>query len=233
MARIINGCLICQSKLVYNPAQAMDVTCLCCGKKDKSYVICPNGHYICDECHRKNILQVVEKVCLASDLNDPLDLALRIFNLPALHMHGPEYHSIVPAVLITAYANWCQVDKAPLIREAIERGKQVRGGFCGSHGICGAAAGVGIAFALINKVTPCSVQERGLANKMTALALLQISQYGGPRCCKRESILAIEVAKKEFACFGEDSDIKYICSQYVDNEECIEMACPYHPTNAK
>lgn len=35
-----------------------------------------------------------------SDLTDPVELALCVFDLQKLHMHGPEYHSIVPAVLL-------------------------------------------------------------------------------------------------------------------------------------
>jgi hypothetical protein len=75
------------------------------------------------------------------------------------------------------------------------RGKAIFGGICGTHGACGACIGVGIAYSLIHKVTPYSKEDRGEANRMTALALCAISCYGGPRCCKRDSITAIETAK--------------------------------------
>ncbi|MGI5891943.1 MAG: DUF5714 domain-containing protein [Bacillota bacterium] len=229
MSKINTGCLLCQEELCYNPSAPIDVICMCCGKQKKSYVTCANGHYVCDECHRKKILLVVEELCMVSDLTDPVELALQIFRLPGLNMHGPEYHSIVAAVLVTAYTNITKDKNAQVIKEAINRGKDVKGGVCGSHGCCGAAVGVGIAYAIINNVIPYSKVERGLANKMTALALLQISLYGGPRCCKRDAMIAIEVARREFPYFENKSNSRYICNQYPDNKECINEKCPYHP----
>jgi hypothetical protein len=65
---------------------------------------------------------------------------------------------------------------------------------------------------------------------MTALALSAISRYGGPRCCKRDSITAIETAKKHFNCFDHAGESKYVCSQFMYNDMCLKNACPYYPT---
>ncbi len=66
---------------------------------------------------------------------------------------------------------------------------------------------------------------------MTALALSVISQYGGHRCCKRDSITAIETAKRHFGYFDNARESKYVCSQFVYNDMCLKDACPYYPLN--
>ncbi|MBN2038406.1 MAG: SAM-dependent methyltransferase [Spirochaetes bacterium] len=225
----ISGCMVCGRELYYTPDKTLRANCFYCGKEDITNVFCLEGHYVCDECHRKDISELVELECNNSDLTDPLELALRIFDLPKLHMHGPEYHCIVPAVLVTAYFNSISKKNSPAIREAINRGKAIFGGICGTHGACGACIGIGIAYSIIHQVTPYSKKERGNANRMTALALTDISRHKGPRCCKRDSITAIETAVKHFGCFSNSGKTGYICIQYADNDMCIRNKCPYYP----
>lgn len=227
----VTGCLVCGQELIYLPDKPLRAHCYYCGKKAITHSFCPEGHYVCDDCHTQDILKLVELTCLKSDATDPLALLLEIFQLPALHMHGPEYHSIVPAVLVTAYGNSIKQKEQAAITEAIARGKTVPGGVCGTHGSCGAGIGIGIAYALIHQVTPYAKKHRGNANRMTALALEAISKLGGPRCCKREATLAVEIARRYFGCFELDHSEKnrYSCSQYKRNEMCIKNACPYYP----
>lgn len=225
----ISGCMVCGAELICTPDKPFQAECYYCGKQELTHVFCLEGHYVCDDCHRKDILELVEQICLDSDLADPIELALCIFDLPKLHMHGPEYHSIVPAVLVAAYGNSAKYKDSEVIKEAISRGKSIIGGICGTHGACGAGISVGIAYSIIHQVTPYSKEERGNANRMTALALTAISQFGGPRCCKRDSMVAIEIAKKHFGCFTDYGESKYICSQFVYNEMCIRSECPFYP----
>ena len=225
----ISGCMVCGQELFYTPDKPFRAKCFYCGKEDITHVFCLEGHYVCDECHRQGILELVEFECNNSNLTDPIELALNIYNLPKLHMHGPEYHCIVPAVLVTAYGNSTGNKSSADIKEAITRGKAIFGGICGTHGACGAGIGVGIAYSIIHKVTPYSKEDRGEANRMTALALTNISQHGGPRCCKRDSMTAIETAKRHFGCFTDSSKSKYICSQFANNDLCIKNKCPYYP----
>lgn len=224
-----SGCRVCGGELVYVADAFIDVKCMCCGKEEKTNTVCANDHYICDECHRGEILDVVEQVCITTDLTDPVEIALKIFKLPGLHMHGPEYHSVVAAVLVTAYGNSVKDKQVQAIKEAIKRGRDIKGGFCGFHGACGAGLGVGIAYSVIHQVTPYVKEERGAANRMTAQALLEISRYGGPRCCKRDAMIAIETAKRNFKEFDNTGRSKYICSQFIKNQSCIQGDCPYFP----
>ena len=224
-----SGCLICGGELVYLPNKSYSLECEYCTRKYKTSVFCINGHYVCDQCHSKGILGLVENLCQKSNDVNPYTLAQEIFLLPELNMHGPEYHSIIPAIIVTAYDNLHEKKKDLDIKEAIYRGQKIIGGACGSHGACGAAIGVGIAYSIIHEVTPFSSKTRGTAQKLTALGLLEISQYGGPRCCKRDGLLSINVAVKHFFKAPFSLENSYVCNQYRGNELCIKTACPYFP----
>lgn len=221
------GCMVCGGELYCTPDIALRAKCYYCGKDSVTHCFCPEGHYVCDACHRKNILDLVLQVCMDCASANPLKLALTVFDLRKLHMHGPEYHSIVPAVLVAAYGNAVNKKDEEAIREAISRGESVNGGFCGTHGACGAAIGVGIAYSMIHQVTPYSAEERGIANRMTALALETVGRFGGPRCCKRDSIASIEVAIEHFGCYEHFGDVCYRCVQSSNNPMCINARCPY------
>lgn len=233
----MSDCMVCGSKLIYTgdfiENKSVRMRCYFCGKEEDARSLCINGHYVCNECHSRSILETVEQVCMNNDWIDPMKIAEQIFKLPELHMHGPEYHSIVPAVLVTASGNITGDKRLSVIKEAIKRGEEVKGGFCGSHGACGAGIGVGIAYSIIHRVTPYSEDHRGAANRVTALALSKISEFGGPRCCKRDSIAAIEVAKKTFKEFEVCIDFQYACGQSGRNSGCIHHKCPYFIPGAR
>ncbi len=47
---------------------------------------------------------------------------------------------------------------------------------------------------IISKSNPLAEEEWGLSNLMTSASLAAIGKIGGPRCCKRDSFLAIGTA---------------------------------------
>jgi hypothetical protein len=228
-----SGCMVCGQPLIFTPDLTFACACALCGKTERTHAYCVNGHFVCDQCHRKNILERVEEACLNSTLTDPAKLLARLFLLPGLHMHGPEYHSMVPAALVAAYCNQTGENGESAVREALRRGRDIIGGICGPHGACGAGIGVGIAYSVLHRVTPFSREERSEANRMTSLALLAVSRTGGPRCCKRDSMLAVETAMEYFPCFSGLEKPSYRCSQYRENNTCIRTECPYYPVRAE
>ncbi len=221
-----SGCVICGKELVYHEHSSL-ATCKICSREQLTTVTCRDGHFVCDQCHSRDILELLEQYCLQTDISDPIKLAEQIFELPGLKMHGPEYHSIVPAIIVTAHGNNTKQKNAADIHTAIERGKSIPGGVCGSHGACGAAIGVGIAYSIINSVTPLSKESRGEDNRLTAEALLAISKYGGPRCCKRETITTLELSRQSIPGFKHNPDINHQCSQFERNKDCLGSECPY------
>ena len=71
---------------------------------------------------------------------------------------------------------------------------------------------------------------RLLDNKMTSKALDAIGSIGGPRCCKRDSymaiISAIDYVAENFNIQMEKPVIKCIHSD--KNNQCIKERCPFH-----
>lgn len=228
-----SGCLICGAELEYFTEQ-LSCTCHFCGTTDTANARCAQGHYICEECHRSSANDVIERYCVHSDSLDPATLAATLMHHPSVNMHGPEHHFLVPAVLLAAYCGVKGVakeEKSALIRTARQRSEDVKGGFCGLHGACGAGIGTGIFISLITGATPLSTRERGMSNRMTAESLLEIAQTGGARCCKRDSFLAILAAvrfvRNELGILlPVGNEIRCTFSEL--NRECLKAHCRFN-----
>ncbi len=221
-------CLICGAPLKYSEQQTQ-MECAICHKKEYSKTACENGHYICNECHTQGI-DSIYGVCLAETSKDPILIIKKLMSLRFCHMHGPEHHVLVGAALLTAYKNaGGDIDLPKALREMQSRGKQVPGGACGFWGACGAGVSAGMFVSIVTGSTPLAGQAWGLSNKMTACALGAIGEVGGPRCCKRDSYLAIERAA-EFvrAHLGVEMELGEIkCTHYAQNNQCIGKRCPF------
>jgi hypothetical protein len=228
------GCLVCGKELVYGPTEKLE--CFCCHRIYDANVKCANGHFVCDDCHSMPANELIETYCISTELEDPLEMALYLMRSPQVKLHGPEHHFLVPAVLLAAYYN---IEKDPeqkvaKIKEARVRSSKILGGFCGFYGDCGAAVGTGIFISLITNSTPLSKQEWKLSNLMTAKSLLIIANHGGPRCCKRNSFLAINQAAsflKENFNVTININRKIGCEFTDLNKECLKKKCPFYPKN--
>jgi hypothetical protein len=224
-------CLICGQPLEYF-IETRPLSCLVCGQAFNAEVACQAGHYVCDDCHRFSPNDLIAQTCLTSTSTNPVALAQAIMASPLVSMHGPEHHFLVPAVLVSAYYNATgQPDeKARQLQRARSRAEKVPGGFCGSHGDCGAAVGTGIALSLISGATPLARAEWALANRMTAYSLLAVAEHGGPRCCKRNTYLALREAVRQIEqAFGVrlEQPERIACSHSTLNRECRGADCPY------
>ncbi|HEY3445695.1 MAG TPA: DUF5714 domain-containing protein [Myxococcales bacterium] len=228
-----SGCLICGSALAYSQERSAR-TCALCGQPASSDAACTAGHFVCDGCHKKGALDVIESVCRASAETNPVALANQLMRSPTFHMHGPEHHFLVPAVLLTSFCNAAgrTAEKEKMLQEARRRSDAVLGGFCGFWGACGAAVGVGIFFSVATGATPLSTKEWRLSNEATARVLTEVARLGGPRCCKRDTFVSLEGAAK---LAGEALGVslapagKIVCRFSAQNRECLKQACPFFP----
>lgn len=223
-----SGCMICGEPLYYR-AEPVSRTCDVCGQVFETNVACGNGHYVCDNCHRGDTLDHMEALLVKSTETNPILLADKVFHLPTMKMHGPEHHSMVPAVLETAAQNQQGIRDVEKIRETIRRGKDIKGGSCGYHGACGACVGAGIAESVHTGAKPSSKEERGRAMQATGSALMAIGAFGGPLCCKRDSIASIENYMEYSGRFAQAEPAEYICSFSKYNKGCLTTDCPYFP----
>lgn len=227
------NCLICGKPLVYLQGQE-EMICSICGESFSSSARCEDGHFVCDGCHEEKGIQSIREVCLAASSKNPIEILQEIMKDPYIYMHGPEHHILVGASLLTAYNNsGGQTDLSASLEEMIRRGRQVPGGACGFWGCCGAAVSSGIFFSLVTETTPLSGGSWGLAQRCTAAALEKISAVGGPRCCKRDSVLAvlaaIDFVKDHLGVAMEGRDMEIRCGFSPRNGECLGRNCPFHP----
>lgn len=227
--RHVSGCIICGEELVYQSNSCTAASCFFCGREAITPCICGAGHYVCDSCHQQEGLEVIRSVCLNSREKDLIALMNRIRNHPAVPMHGPEHHALVPGVILAAYRNSGGKISQDIISTGINRGSNVPGGVCGFWGCCGAAVGAGIAAALILEATPLKAAERQNALAFTAKILTEIARIKGGRCCQRDSWLALVSASRlSAAFFGRALPAEAVlhCNQYEKNPECIRARCP-------
>ena len=231
------GCLICGKELVYFETER-DLVCMYCGETHSANASCVDGHFVCDRCHGSSANDLIERTCLQETGSDPLALAIKLMRSPQFHMHGPEHHFMVPAVLLAAWHNQSagpQGDLAKQLAQARKRAEIVPGGFCGFQGACGAAIGTGIFVSVITESTPTSKETWGLSNLMTAESLKAIAEPGGPRCCKRDSFLALLTAMEFMKVhFGATWQVEQpvICTFISLNKECIHRDCPFFGAQA-
>jgi len=227
------GCLICGKELLYAQISEEKI-CYYCGNESTGNVNCPDDHFICDTCHSSSANDLIETFCNHTDLIDPMEIAIILMHNTSITMHGPEHHYLVPAVLLAAYVNSnkdLNINKASVLRIAKLRASKVPGGFCGTHGNCGAGVGTGIFISIITGSTPLAKEEWKLGNTMTAKSLLAIAEQGGPRCCKRDSFIAIstsaEFLEKHFNTKLPVS--KVVCEFSGRNKQCLFEMCDYFP----
>ena len=160
---------------------------------------------------------------------DPMILLEQAMAHPSVTMHGPEHHAIVPAVIVASVANAGHRVPDGALDKAVERGRKVPGGWCGSHGSCGAAIGVGIAVSVLTGATPLKGEERSLSLAATSFALSRMLD-DEPRCCKRASRVAIESAidfLRERLAVSLATDGPSACTYTRRNAQCPGRACPY------
>lgn len=227
-----HGCLVCGSDLVFG-AEPGQATCYYCGKVFMTDTVCSRGHYVCDQCHRAPAEEMIFTYCSATQETDPIAIARTLMETPQVKMHGPEHHFLVPAALLAAYYNVTgrPDQKCRKIGKARQRADNIKGGFCGTHGDCGAAVGAGIFLSIITGATPLSREEWKLSNLITARSLETIAIHGGPRCCKRNTFLAIQsavdfVQEHLGVTIPIREPVRCTFSEY--NKECLAKECPFY-----
>ncbi|HCC53876.1 MAG TPA: radical SAM protein, partial [Desulfobulbaceae bacterium] len=223
-----SGCMVCGQEITYR-AHEREVACHYCGGVKKTNALCIEGHYICDACHQQDGLSAIRLLCAETKEQDMLVLLDTIRRHPAIPLHGPEHHAMVPGIILATYRNRGGKISREDILAGIERGSKVPGGVCGFWGNCGAAAGVGIAFSVLLAATPLTPKARQQVQKITSRVLGAIAQTQGARCCQRETVTAL----REAALFSHRllpvslrAEADFACRQFTANRECIRGQCP-------
>ena len=212
-----------------------DLPCSYCGELREANAVCAAAHFVCDACHTSDGVRVIERMCLSTDETDMIELFKAIRFHPAIPVHGPEHHAMVPGIVLATYRNRGGDLSPDVIRTGIRRGANVPGGACGFMGSCGAAMGVGIAFSLILQGNPLKPVERKIVQSVTQRCRAVIAEFEAGRCCQRDSYLALRTAAElsgDVLPIRLQADGELHCAQMAGNPTCIGRRCPLFPNTA-
>jgi hypothetical protein len=228
----MTDCGVCGRPLVYG-ADSVVAVCDLCGEEHRTMIVCPEGHFVCDTCHGAAFMDAVRRVLDTTTSRDPVAILEQVMAHPALPMHGPEHHAIVPGVIVAAARNAGAAVPDGALETAFERAAKVPGGWCGYYGACGAAVGVGIAVSVLTGATPLTGEQRSLALAATSQALARMVD-DQPRCCKRASRIAVEVAVeylRDHLAIDLPSGDRVRCAYSTRNAQCARESCPFFDAN--
>ena len=171
-------------------------------------------------------------LCLEESSRNPIAILEKLMALPFCRMHGPEHHLVVGSALLTAYRNaGGSIDLPAALEKLRKEGERMPGAICGLWGVCGAVLSVGCALAILDGTGPLSEDGSwGEHMSYTARALEKIAGTYGPRCCKRDGMLALSVGidyirEKKGVVLGTEGAV---CGYSARNSQCIHGKCPYY-----
>ena len=142
-------CTVCGTKLEYRD-RGVTLTCSYCGRQEEGHIACSRGHYLCNACHGRNILTLIEDHCRSTTLKDPMEIAELLMGHPNLPMLGCEHAYITTGALMAALRNspYGKSDTDDIAEAFLRTGKQAHGGYCGLTGVCGVTPAVGAVFSV-------------------------------------------------------------------------------------
>ena len=222
----------CGEPLAYSVTVA-EFECCCCGKAAKGHIHCPGGHFICDPCHNRDSMPMIEDVVLSTRLTDPLEIAEAAMALPRLPMLGCQHAFIAGGALMAAVRNERSRPVSDRdIREVFDRtGRQARGGYCGLSGVCGVVPAVGAVFSVLTGAKCGTDAEQHTTMKAVIRVSQAIASHAGPSCCKAYVRAAIE---ESVACLRETLDVDLPLGErghctYVERHPhgCVRERCRY------
>jgi len=224
--------MVCGSILEYlNEAQ--ELTCSYCGKVEHGHIRCPKGHYVCDICHNRDAMRIIEDIALTTKSNNPFEIAELMMSYPGLPMLGCQHAYVAGGAFMAAIKN--EGSKGITneeIKEVFKRTeKQAHGGYCGLSGVCGIAPALGACFAVLTGSKCGKDEEQRITMEAVTKVTRAITDLTGPSCCKAYVWTSLDAAVmylKERIDIMLPSSQSIICN-YSDKHPhgCRVARCPY------
>lgn len=177
----------------------------------------------------------IHETCLAWRGEDPAALLEALMSDERCAAFGPVHHFLVGASLLACAWQTAHHDGAGLseaLAELDSRAVCVPGATCAKWGVCGTAASCGMAFAVLAGNAPLRREGWSEGQLMVSEILGAIARAGSPRCCKRDSRIAVRTAVPWFNDYfglrlkvGEQVPE---CAVASLNKACLGSECPYH-----
>lgn len=164
--------------------------------------------------------------------NNPVRIFYDIAEKDYVSIHGPEHHILDGASLLVAYKNaGGDINLDDALHKLMVEGLRMPGAMCGLWGICGAITSMGAALAIIDETGPLSSDGSwGKHMEYTSIAVNELGKINGPRCCKRDAMIAFKNAI-EYINQNYDVRLEYEkpkCKYSDLNKQCIKERCPYY-----
>jgi Zn finger protein HypA/HybF involved in hydrogenase expression len=233
--RKMENCMVCGSALEY-VTKPVEVVCNFCDKKEKAYVYCLKGHYVCETCHGKGAYEAIKGIALTTDLKDPLAIAEIIMSHPSVPMLGCEHSYLTAAAFMTALKNYGKIHVTDeQMIEAMDRARKISiSGFCALAGTCGVASGLAAAFSVVTGAECSKDKETSIVLHVMAEATEAIANEAGPCCCKSFTRTALGVGYNLAKLYlGVNLPIHYekISCTYIKRHPhgCRASRCNYFP----
>lgn len=149
-----------------------------------------------------------------------------------ISIHGPEHHILDGASLLMAYYNaGGAIDIDAALDKLLQEGLRMPGAMCGLWGVCGAITSIGAALSIIDGTGPLSTDGTwGNHMSFTSDALKELGKINGPRCCKRDAMIAFKHGI-EYVNSHYDVTLEYedqTCEFKSQNQQCIKERCPFY-----
>lgn len=182
----------------------------------------------------EKVNKIIEDIKLESGCN-PVRMFKEMAKKEYIGMHGPEHHILDGACILAAYHNaGGNIDLDESLAQLLKEGLRMPGAMCGLWGVCGAVTSAGAALAIIDKTGPLSADGSwGEHMSFTSKALEKLGQINGPRCCKRDAMIAFKQAV-EYINSHYDVKLEYEdqkCEFSALNQQCIKEHCPFYPSS--
>lgn len=180
----------------------------------------------------------VIELLVASTSTSPAELLESVMADSRCPAFGPLHHFVVGATLLACWRNAeAAQDRETLLRadleEMVTRSDSVPGATCARWGVCGAAASAGMAYAIVRGNAPLKDEGWQEGQLMVSDLLAKIARSGSPRCCKRDSRVAVAAAVPYFNALEgpqlKGQDKLSTCASFTQNSVCMGTLCPYHP----
>lgn len=223
-------CVVCGKALRETGGEVL--SCSYCGQSEASDFTCEDGHYMCESCRTCTSTEIINRTCIATNSNNPLQLANLLMHHPAISIFGPEHHLLVSAVLLAVAHNaGYEMNLETRLGQAAKRVNRFGLGSCASLGACGAAMAVPIAISLLLGANYTKAKERHIVLKASASASAKIADLPAPRCCKASVYSSLSVGR---AWLSQELGLEIpsfpqpICQFREENFECLGRECPYY-----
>ena len=179
----------------------------------------------------EKVIRIIEDIRQETSCN-PVHIFKNMARKEYVSIHGPEHHVLDGACILAAFYNaGGNIDLDPSLNQLLKEGLRMPGAMCGLWGVCGAVTSIGAALAIIDKTGPLSSDGSwGEHMSFTSKALEEVGHINGPRCCKRDAMIAfkngIDYINRHYDVMLEYEDQKCEFSQL--NQQCIKDQCPFY-----